>query len=301
MIQPDDAVLITGCGGMLGHAVRARFLGRARVVATDLVPSEPWLSPLDVTSAAAVEEAFVRVRPRYVVHLAAVTDLECCERRPALAYDVNTWGTHNVAVCAARAGVPMLSLSTAGVFDGAKSAYAEEDVAQPLSVYGKSKYGGDLAVGALPRGVILRAGWMMGGGPARDKKFVWKVIRQVREGARRIAAVDDKFGSPSYVRDVAEAAYYLLDHGHTGLFHGGSDGGGPSRYDVAAAILGTLGVDGRVELVRARSEAFADEYFAPRPASEQLDNRRLKGLHAPLVRDWRDCLKDYLDSTDWGL
>jgi dTDP-4-dehydrorhamnose reductase len=301
VIAKDKVVLITGCGGMLGAEVYQRFRDQCVVVATDVRVDEPWLTLLDVTRPEQVSEAFERIKPDYVIHLAALTDLEYCEQNPHEAYEVNTWGTRNVAECADRRGIPIVSMSTAGVFDGGQSQYCEEDVARPLSVYGKSKYAGDLVVGRLEKGIILRAGWMMGGGPAKDKKFVGKILRQLRAGSRQLTVVDDKFGSPCYAGDVANAIYYLLPNGGHGLFHGASDGGGASRFEVAEVILEALGLREQIELRRVDSGFFQSEYFAPRPVSEQLSNRKLKQLNPKLVRDWRTCLREYLSRPEWSL
>src|SRR6516164_6061468 len=85
-----ERVLITGCGGMLGHAIYSRFRSRCRLVqATDKELSEPWLTPLDVRDDGALRRTFNAFRPDLVLHLAAETDLELCETQRDLARETN--------------------------------------------------------------------------------------------------------------------------------------------------------------------------------------------------------------------
>src|SRR5262249_28321118 len=161
----SDRVVITGCGGMLGEAVYAVFQGTCQVLASDIDVNEPWLERLDGANAADVARYLDRVKPNYILHLAAKTDMEDCELHSEEAYSLNTGGVENVAAYARDHNIPLLYISTAGVFDGQKDEYTEHDTPNPLSVYGKSKYGGELVAKTVPKSIIIRAGWMMGGGP----------------------------------------------------------------------------------------------------------------------------------------
>ena len=194
----------------------------------------------------------------------------------------------------------MVYISTAGIFDGKKDIYDETDVPNPVSVYGTSKYGGELVAKAVPKSIVVRAGWMMGGGPKKDKKFINKIVHQLKAGAREIAVVNDKFGTPCYTYDLARSIKYLLDHDAYGLYHGACDGGG-SRAEVARFLLECLGVADEVKLREVDSGFFAERYFAARPRSEQLVNNELKRVASFLTRDWRVCLKEYLGKFNWNL
>lgn len=163
----------------------------------------------------------------------------------------------------------------------------------PLSEYGKSKYYAEQAIaGAVPKHYLLRAGWMMGGGPKKDKKFINKIYKQIAAGSNELRVVDDKLGTPTYTHDFARGIMTLLESGKFGLYNqvGGGDG---SRYEVAVEFVRLLGLEGKVGVVRVGSEEFAREYFAPRPRSERLINRRLDALGLNVMRDWRVCLGEY--------
>ena len=166
-------IAITGCGGMLGESVATIFRDRATVRASDIDLNESWLDRLDVSSSVHVQRYLNAVDPDYIIHLAALTDMEFCEMHPGEAYATNTGGVENVARYAGSRDIPLVYISTAGIFDGKKDSYDEVDVPNPLSVYAASKYAGELLARTVPKSIVIRAGWMMGGGP---RKFFRKRI-----------------------------------------------------------------------------------------------------------------------------
>lgn len=288
-------ILVTGCGGMLGEAVWDEFRRYHEVFASDIDCNEEWLHYLDVRHRKEVSRFVNVVEPHVILHLAAITDLEQCELDPALAYDTNFMGTCNVVAEAKKRDVPFVYVSSAGVFDGGKIIYSETDEPNPINVYAKSKYAGELAALAYPKSAIVRAGWMMGGGPAKDKKFVNKIMKQLRGGSKEILVVGDKLGTPTYTYELAKVIRSLVESGMSGIFHGACDGGG-SRVDVAREMVSLLGLMDGVTVRTVHSEHFKREYFAKRPYSEKLDSLRL----GPAL-DWKICLKDYLERFEWGV
>ena len=163
----------------------------------------------------------------------------------------------------------------------------------PLGVYARSKYQGEQIASRNPRHFIGRAGWMMGGGFARDKKFIGKLLRQLASGRRELQIVNDKLGTPTYTVDFARNLRELIDTQHYGLYNMVC-AGGTSRLEVAHELLSILGLDRQVMIESVSSEHFAAEYFAPRPYCERLTNRRLDGLGLNRMRDWRVALADYI-------
>lgn len=289
MVKKDETMLITGCGGMLGEGVYHRLKGRCRVFATDKDVNEPWLTYLDVSSKEQVDGSLKKIAPDYIVHLAAFTDMEYCETHPEETYATNEGGVKNFLPYVREKKTPFVYISTAGIFDGKKDAYAEDDIPNPLSVYGKSKHAGELSARSVPHSIIIRAGWMMGGGPAKDKKFVNKIVKQIRAGAKELSVVDDKLGTPCYTYDLARIIEHLLDNRAFGVYHGACSGHG-SRYDVARFMLSKLGLEDKVKLNKVESNFFKQDYFAPRPRSEKLLNTKIPHL----IRDWQICLEEYL-------
>jgi len=298
-------VLITGAAGMLGSAVIPAFAAAGHdVTATDLEPRDVAGLPmgrLDVRDYTEVDEVIERSRPDLVLHLAAETDLETCESDPDHAYRTNTVGTHNAAVACAGRDLPLVYISTAGVFDGEKQdgPYDEFDLPRPINVYGRSKYEGELLVLRLvPRHFVIRAGWMVGG-IGRDHKFVAKIVEQLRAGATTIRAVTDKLGTPTYTEDFARNMLELIATPFYGRYHMACLGEG-SRYDVALEIVQFYGRDD-VRVVPVTSEAFANEYPAPRPRSEMMRNYMLELRGMNRMRPWREALRDYLEVADFGI
>lgn len=298
-------VLITGSAGMLGSAVYPAFVAAGHdTTATDLTPrpvGDLPMGTLDVRDFAAVRAALERTRAELVLHLAAETDVDLCQAQPDHAYSTNTIGTQCVAVACQQREVPLVYVSTAGVFDGEKhdEPYTEFDPANPINVYGDSKYQGELLVGRLvPRHYVVRAGWMVGGAD-RDHKFVAKVAEQLRNGARTIYAVTDKLGTPTYTEDFARNLLALIETPYYGLYHMACLGRG-SRLDVARELLDYFGRDD-VEVEPVTSEFFAETFPAPRPYSEMMRNYMLELHGLNLMRPWQVALRDYLDHAGFDL
>ena len=287
-------VLVLGGSGMLGHHVREVW-GAAAV---DMVIGDihPQLSDgdvfVDVSSRSSVATIIESSAADVVINLAALTSLEYCESHPEEAYAVNTLGPFYVAEVCSRTGRYLVHLSTAGVFDGAKdTAYVECDPVNPLNVYGKTKLLAELAVeGVLRRNVlIVRTGWMMGGG-TKDVKFVGAVLRQLSCGARALMAVGDKVGSPTFAGDLARALLTLTASRETGLRHVASMGVA-SRYDVLVALLDELELENSVAATEVTSETLQDAFPVLRASNEALET--LYALE-PVMPHWRLALKRYV-------
>lgn len=297
-------VLITGSAGMLGSAVYPAFVRAGHdVVATDLSPRAIGDLPmrrLDVRSLSDVEAFVAEIRPDLVLHLAAETDLEVCERLPDHAYETNLLGTQNVAIAARAADARFVYISTAGVFDGTKTdgPYTELDEARPINVYGRSKFEGELvALRLVGECFVVRAGWMVGGA-RQDHKFVAKVVDQLRAGSRVIRAVTDKLGTPTYTEDFAANLLELVGTRYYGRYHMACLGEG-SRFDVAQEIVAHFGRDD-VEVQPVTSDVFAEDYPAPRPRSEMMRNYMLDLRGMNRMRHWRVALQEYLARSDLG-
>lgn len=299
MIKKDSRVLITGCGGMLGEAVYKDFYDKCNVLATDIDLNEEWLSKVDVRNKKDIATIVSSFNPDYIIHLAALTDMEYCESNIIDSYKTNAEAVLFLSREALKKDIPFLYISTAGIFDGEKDSYNEDDIPNPLSVYGRTKYLGELLALSIPKSIVIRAGWMMGGGPKKDKKFINKIIKQLIAGKKEIFALSDTYGAPCYTYDLSKAIYYLLDTNTYGLYHGACDGSA-SRYDVAEHILSVLNLSGKVLLKKVDKDYFEKEYFAPRPHSETLMNNKLKNLNSDLTRDWKICLEEYLKKFEWN-
>jgi dTDP-4-dehydrorhamnose reductase len=287
-------IYIAGCGGMLGEAFHEQFGNEYELKCTDIDLNVPWLSFCDFRDFNAYRDDVRRFRPDYLFHLGAFTDLEYCELHPDETYVTNTLSVEHACWIANELDIPLLYISTAGIFDGAKETYDDWDVPNPLGHYARSKYAGELFVKEhVRRHLVCRAGWMMGGGPTRDKKFVRKLMDQIKQGKNELFVVNDKLGTPTYTHDFASNVKLLLEREYWGLYNMVCKGL-TSRLEVATEIVRIMGLGQRLRITEVDSAHFASDYFAPRPPSERLLNRKLDLRNINVMRDWRVGLAEYL-------
>lgn len=299
MIQSNSRILVTGCGGMLGEAVYQVFSKVCPVRATDIDVNTLWLSYLDVRDYEAIRNEVEEFKPDYIFHLASFTDLEYCEKNKEETYRTIVLGTQNVALICEKFNIIMVHISTAGIFDGSQDSYIDYDSPHPLNCYGKAKYTAEMIVDSyLNKYFIFRPGWMMGGGPRKDKKFVKKMIDQINSGKRELFVVRDKLGTPTYTYDFAKNMLEVINTESYGLYNMVCRGDG-SRYDVAKEILECLKLQDSIKLNEVSSDFFKTEYFAQRPYSEKLVTLKLNLRGLNRMRHWKICLKEYLTKYDW--
>lgn len=278
-------VLITGAEGMLGNDLSRIFSERHSVVRTDI-------AEMDVRDPSVVFRVVQEAKPDWVVHLAAATDVDECERDPDLAYHTNAIGTRNVALASRQVGATLVYLSTVSVFDGHKcEPFTEFDPPNPQSTYSRSKYHGEHFVRDLvPEHYIVRAGWMFGG-HTRDKKFVAKIVSLAQERPV-LQVVNDKFGSPTYTVDLSRGLLKLIETGLYGTYHMVGTGGFCSRFEFAQAILDAAGISScRLEPVASARFPLA----APRPRMEAAINYHLQLMGMQWMRPWREALIEYVN------
>jgi dTDP-4-dehydrorhamnose reductase len=287
-------IFIAGCGGMLGEAFYKHFLNSYILKCTDKDVNADWLSFLDFRDLNEYRYQVKKFNPDYLFHLGAYTDLEYCEKNADDTYNTNTLAVENAVYIANELNIPLLYISTAGIFDGLKTSYDDWDQANPLGVYARSKYMGErFVVENAKRYLICRAGWMMGAGPAKDKKFIQKIMLQLREGKKELMIVDDKAGTPTYTHDFAQNVKLLIGQELWGLYNMVCSGQ-TSRLEVAAELLNILGLSEEVKITPVPSSHFNNEYFAERPACERLLNRKLNIRSINIMRDWKISLQEYI-------
>jgi dTDP-4-dehydrorhamnose reductase len=228
------------------------------------------------------------------MHIGAHTSLEYCETNPDDAYRTNTLSVEHAATLAQAHGIPLVYISTAGIFDGKKNHYDDWDQPNPLGAYARAKYMGEIvAQTRVPKHYIFRAGWMMGGGPKKDKKFINLLMKQLAKGVTEIKVVNDKLGTPTYTVDFARNLAAMIETPYCGLYNMVCEGE-TGRLEVAQELVKLLGLRDKVQVKQVTSEYFAKEYFAPRPACERLVNYKLKLRGMDMMRDWRIALHDYV-------
>ena len=288
--------LITGANGMLGSAL-CPILAKSggEVYPTDINNTANKLLELDITDRAQVQSIVNEIKPDFLFHLAAETNVDRCELEPGHAHRVNVLGTKNVALACKEQAVSMVYISSCGVFDGKKQEpYTERDEPNPVSVYYKTKLEGEKVVKDLLKNYfIFRAGWMMGGNK-KDKKFVAK-IAELLKTRDEISVVNDKFGNPTFTADMSWAMVEVIKRGRFGLYHI-ANVGFCSRYELACKIREYLNKENVVIKPISSSEFPLSEF---RPRSEAAENLNLKliGL-GNIMRPWEDALKNYVNELD---
>ena len=273
-------ILITGGSGQLG----TELIPRLSRVGTVMGPGR---QELDLTSDEAVDR-IIALQPTHVVHVAAATDVERCEREPAWAYALNADGTRRVAAGCKAVGAWLLYVSTDYVFDGAKRCpYVEADPPAPLNIYGQSKHSGEAHVQAtVSRWAIVRTAWLYG---YVGRNFVATILQRLRAGAP-LAVVSDQIGSPTYAADLAEGIIRLVEREFTGIVHL-TNSGSCSWFAFAQAIARGIGAD-----PKCIAPITADELGmqARRPAYSVLANAAWNALGLPPLRPWDSALSDRL-------
>jgi len=289
-----DKIYIAGCGGMLGEAFYRVFVEDYDLKCTDIDLNEEWLSNLDFRDYEEYRKDVREFQPSYLFHLGAHTNLEYCEVNPDDAYTTNTLSVENAVYIANELNIPLVYISTAGIFDGKKDVYDDWDQASPLGHYARSKYAGEVFVEKNSRShLICRAGWMMGGGPKKDKKFIQKIMAQLKAGKSELFVVNDKLGTPTYTHDFAKNVKLLVEKEFWGLYNmvcGGITG----RYEVTLELIKVLEMEDKIKITPVQSDYWSKEYFAERPDSERLINKKLDMRGLNIMRDWRICLDEYV-------
>ena len=288
---------MAGSGGMLGQAFHGAFSADYELKCTDKDVNESWLGLLDFRDFDAYRKDVEAFKPDYLFHLGAHTDLEYCEENIHDAYLTNTTAAENAVHIANKLDIPLLYISTAGIFDGSKDTFDDWDLPNPLGHYARSKYAGERYVTSQARRhLVCRAGWMMGGGPGKDKKFIQKLMKQLKDGKTELAIVHDKLGTPTYTFDFARTVKGLLEAEYWGLYNMVCEGV-TSRLEVAHELLAVLGLTDTVKINEVSSDYFKKQFFAPRPDSERLINRKLALRNMNTMRDWQVALRDYVESA----
>ena len=249
---------------------------------------------LDVADAAAVHERILRERPALIVNAAAYTAVDKAESEPEAARAINAEGPRHLAAAAGEIGARLIHLSTDFVFDGRSSTpYRPDAPTNPLSVYGKTKLGGEAAVCAIlpARAVLVRTAWVYA---AQGANFMRTMLGLMRTRGE-VGVVADQVGTPTAARALAEVLWQIAARPEIHGIHHWTDAGVASWYDFAVAIAEEGAALGLVPPSVSVRPIATEEYPtpAPRPAYSVLDKRSLASLGlAP--RHWRARLREVM-------
>lgn len=282
-------ILITGCNGQLGRALRKEYAQEnVEFINTDVAGE--GIVPLDITSVEAVLSLVEKEKPDVIINCAAHTNVDACESQWDLAYQINAIGPRNLAIAAEKTGAKLIHVSTDYVFPGTcPKPLTEFDAPGPISAYGKTKYEGELFVKEFSRRhFILRTAWLYGEG----KNFV-KTMLKLAESHEEITVVSDQFGSPTSAVELAKMIHFLEPTENYGTYHATCEGQ-CSWADFAVEIFKRAGKNTKVKYIT------TEEYNSPakRPAYSILDNYMLRLMAGDKFKmaDWKDALDAYFAS-----
>lgn len=230
-------VLITGANGLLGQKLVELFLDQnVNFIATSVgenrnsdCPLENYYS-MDITDNNQLIEVIEKSKPTHVIHTAAITNVDYCELNLNECEEVNVKASKKIADICSKNNIHFQFVSTDFVFDGEKGNYSEEDIVNPISVYGKSKADAEkyLIEGTYKNWSIVRTIIVYGKGNnlSRSNLIVW--AKESLEKGDKIKIIDDQFRAPTFASDLALGCYLILQKNKTGIFNIS----GPITYSI---------------------------------------------------------------------
>jgi len=305
-LSPKLRVLVTGAKGQLGKKIIEILGEKHELILTDS-------DDMDITDIEAIRTVVSKEKPDYIIHGAAYTQVDKAEDNVEICRKVNAFGTENIAKVAKEADIKLIYISTDFVFDGEKtSPYTEEDEANPLSIYGLTKYEGEEFIRQIcDKYYIFRIAWLFGelpeGHPGTN--FVEAMLRLASD-RDSLNVVADQVGSPTYTGDLVEMLAKVIGSKDSGLRTQNSDlnpktqdlnpvpygtyhfsGTGPcSWYDFAKEIFAQTNT--KIDLKPITSDEYPQK--AKRPTYSYMDKSKIEKTLGITVRSWQEMLREYL-------
>lgn len=276
-------VFITGANGALGTDMQGILRQEGiTYVATDL-------PQFDVVDFKATHEILLKHHPDVVLHFAAISNVDECERNKDLAFRVNSLSTLGLAQVTEKLGAKFVYISTNFVFDGQQEKpYHEYDRPRPISEYGRTKYLGECYVKDLcSHYFIVRTSWLFG---MNSKTFVSNFLVSPEKPVS-INVICDQFASFTYTRDLAEALCRIIKSDHFGTYHIVNKGVG-SWLDLALKAKDLMRFKTELEPIKTNELNLP----APRPRYAPLDSTHYEYLFNTTMRSWEDALAAFIKS-----
>ena len=288
-------ILVTGCNGQLGRAVRAVYAEEdVEFINTDVAEAEGSRA-LDITDVNAVCSLVEEAKPDVIINCAAHTNVDACETQWDAAYRINALGPRNLSIAAAKTGAKLIHVSTDYVFEGnGTKPYTEFDEIHPISAYGKTKAEGERFVRDFAgKYFIFRTAWLYGEG----KNFV-KTMLRLSESHDEVSVVEDQQGSPTSALELARAIHHFEPTENYGIFHATCEGA-TNWADFAEEIFAHAGKKTKVRHVTSEEYARMNPASAKRPAYSILENYMMKLTGDYRMADWRDALDEYMKTLGY--
>ena len=278
-------ILITGAKGQLGYDFQRLFDEiDEKYIATDR-------DDLDITDIEKVREFVKDKNITLIINCAAYNNVDKAEEEPEICKKLNTYAPRDLAIVAKEIGADYITYSTDFVFDGKKKApYTEEDIPNPLSVYGRSKYEGEKEVFKVKLdSFVVRTSWVFG---IANNNFNKQVINWSKS-KDELSIVDDQISSPTYSKDLAYYSWELIKTKKYGLYHLSNDGEA-SKYDQGKYVLEKIGWQGKVN--RAKTKDF--NLKAKRAEYTKLDSLKLEKVIGKKIPSWENGIDRFLEEME---
>lgn len=275
-------ILLTGSNGQLGQKIAREHKGKFYLIKTDR-------HNLDITNKKLVTQYVAELKPDYIVHAAAYTDVDKAETDRLTCKKVNIDGTRNLALAAKALDIPIIYISTDYVFSGRKNKpHTEQDPTSPVCYYGKTKLLGEKAIIAhCKKHYIIRVSWLFGESTI-GKNFIETVIGLSQKN-KSIKIVEDQVSSPTYTGDVARVIEKLIEKSpHYGVYHF-SGRGEASKYKQAKWIIKYFNIN--TVVLPCKSSTFPTP--AKRPHYSYLSKNKIEKALSIRVRSWQKMQEEY--------
>ena len=279
-------VLVTGAKGQLGTDVMAELKSN-NIEAVGIDREE-----LDIVDAKACEEFFDKAnaekRIDAVIHCAAYTAVDKAEDEQELSYNINALGTKNIATACKKFDMKLMYISTDYVFNGqGERPWEPDDERQPLNVYGKTKYEGELFVEEIAKKYfIVRLAWVFG---IAGNNFIKTMLKLAKE-RDSLTVVDDQIGSPTYTADLSKLLVSMIQTDKYGRYHATNEGY-CSWYEFAKEIFKVAGVT--INVAPVDSSAYPAK--AKRPANSRMEKKKLDEMGFKRLQSWQDATRRYIE------
>ncbi len=272
--------LITGYKGQLGYDIVRELKKRNE---NDIISLD--VDDMDITNKDMVDTVITKYNPDVIMHCAAYTNVDGAEDNEELCYKVNVIGTKNIVEVAKKIDAKMLYISTDYIFDGNKEGlYEINDKANPLSVYGKTKYEGELETLKHDKSFIVRISWVFG---INGKNFIRTMLR-LAETRNEINVVCDQIGSPTYTVDLSKLLVDIVNTDKYGIYHA-NNSGYCSWADFAKYIFEINSINVKVNPIKAADYPSK----AIRPYNSKLSKQSLIDNGFELLPAWEDAVLRY--------
>lgn len=287
-------LFITGVSGMLGSRLARLATANHQVFGSygsfPVSMAKVKTFAMKLEDEAQMRELVPDLRPEVIIHTAALTDVDECERNPDRAYRINVKGTENLAMVAAELRTKFVYISTDYVFDGKRGDYVETDSPYPVNVYGRTKLAGEESARLRFPGPLVVRTSIFGSNIQPKTGVVESVVNSLKTG-KPMTRFSDQFSTPIYTGDLSRLILRLLEHDSTGLFHAGG-GEKVSRYSFALKIAKVFSLP-QERLLPAPFKHL--EGLAERPRDSSLCGKKIEdhiGIRLPQVEEGLMRLKE---------